>query len=134
MFWYGLPVSNRSSAIWERGSASSAWTRSVQRPFEVRLDDATAAAWFGLEPRTLQNPYAQSAAEALAMIERQRRRALAPKLEITRTIAPVEIGATVEASDPPAGLYRRGIVTGIRETWNLATADFSAVIVVELWP
>ena len=66
------------------------------------------------------------------MIERTRRRAIAPRVEINRPVTAAGIGDTVAIVDPPSGLIARALVAGVRDTWNMAAAEFTSTYVLEV--
>ena len=111
---------------------ASPWTRLSQEPLEILVEDPTAEQWFGAEVRVLQSEHVLSTAEGLAVVERSRHRALAPGVEITRPVTFADVGDTVELVDPPSGAFARGLVVSVRETWDMARAEFTAVYRLEV--
>jgi len=110
----------------------SPWTRLRQEPLEVLVEDPTAAQWFGAEVRVMQSEHVLSTAEGLAVVERSRRRALAPVVEITRPVTFADVGDTVELFDPLSGLFARAMVVSLKETWDMDSAEFTAVYRLEV--
>lgn len=89
---------------------SSSWTRLVQQPLELVVDDPTVEAWFGISQETLDNPYIQAEAEAWTILRRARSRDLARKLTVRRAETHVRPGDTILVRWPPL-IHERYLVT-----------------------
>jgi hypothetical protein len=98
----------------------STWTQLQQTPFEIVLEDPTAAAWWGPSAEVLTLDYAQSPEEALAIATRRRTRRLAFTHTVIRPICPTRPGDTILLIDPRTGLHHRCLVTRLTETWALS--------------
>ena len=99
---------------------SSPWTRHVQAPFEVVLEDETAATWWGPSTEILNLDYLQSPSEALTVAQRRRARQLAITHTVIRPICPIRPGQTIHLIDPRTGLNHRCLVTRLTENWSLS--------------
>jgi len=99
---------------------ASPWTRLVQTPFEIVLEDATTAAWWGPSTEILNLDYLQSPEEARAVAQRRRSRQLAITHTVIRPISPIRPGQTIHLIDPRTGLNHRCLVTRLQERWVLA--------------
>ncbi len=97
----------------------STWTQLVQSPFEIILEDPTAAAWWGPSAEVLNLDYAQSPEEARAIAERRRSRRLAITHTVIRPICLTRPGDTILLIDPRSGINHRCLVTRLTETWSL---------------
>jgi hypothetical protein len=98
----------------------SSWTQLRQTPFEIVLDDPTAAAWWGPTAEILNLDYLQSPEEAATLAHRRRTRRLAFTHTVIRPICNTKPGDTILLIDPRTGLYHRCLVTRLTETWTLA--------------
>jgi hypothetical protein len=98
----------------------SSWTQLRQTPFEIVLDDPTAAAWWGPSTEILNLDYLQSPEEATALAHRHRSRRLAFTHTVIRPICNTKPGDTILLIDPRSGLHHRCLVTRLTETWTLA--------------
>lgn len=110
----------------------SAWTRLRSEPIEVIWEDGTVEAWFGFGRQVFDHPYVQSTAEARAVLDRRRARALCHRATVTRTETGVAEGSTVRLIDPAIGIMHRGVVVERRRTHDLATGRPLGVYVLEL--
>jgi hypothetical protein len=97
----------------------SSWTRLVQTPFEIILEDETAATWWGPSTEILALDYIQSPEEALAVAKRRRARRLAITHTVIRPICQTKPGDTIHLIDPRTGLNHRCLVTRLQERWSL---------------
>jgi hypothetical protein len=97
----------------------STWTQLQQTPFEIILEDPTAAAWWGPAAEVLNLDYAQTPEEALAIAQRRRSRRLAFTHTVLRPICMTRPGDTILLIDPRTGLHHRCLVTRLVETWTL---------------
>jgi hypothetical protein len=98
----------------------SSWTQLRQTPFEIVLEDPTAAAWWGPAAEILSLDYLQSPEEAAALAHRRRSRRLAFTHTVVRPICNTKPGDTILLIDPRTGLHHRCLVTRLTETWTLA--------------
>jgi len=96
----------------------STWTQLQQTPFEIILEDPTAAAWWGPSAEVLTLDYAQSPEEALAIATRRRSRRLAHTHTVIRPICATRPGDTILLIDPRSGINHRCLVTRLTETWT----------------
>ena len=96
----------------------SSWTRLIQTPFEVVLDDPVAAAWWGPSVEVLTLDYAQSPEEAAFVAHRRRSRRLAFIHTVLRPICPTKPGDTILLIDPRSGIHHRCLVTRRTERWS----------------
>jgi hypothetical protein len=98
----------------------SSWTQLRQTPFEIILEDPTAAAWWGPSAEILNLDYLQSPEEAIALAQRRRARRLAFTHTVLRPICHTKPGDTILLIDPRTNLHHRCLVTRLTETWTLA--------------
>jgi hypothetical protein len=97
----------------------SPWTRLTQTPFEIVLEDPTAAAWWGPSTEVLTLDYLQTPEEALFVAQRRRARRLAITHTVIRPICHIRPGQTILLHDPRTGIHHRCLVTRLTETWRL---------------
>jgi hypothetical protein len=98
----------------------SSWTQLRQTPFEIVLEDPTAAAWWGPSAEVLTLDYLQTPEEAAAVAHRRRGRRLAITHTVIRPICVIKPGDTILLIDPRAGIHHRCLVTRLTERWSLA--------------
>jgi hypothetical protein len=96
----------------------STWTTLTQQPFEVILEDETAAAWWGDFPEVLTLDLLQSPEEALTVARIRHARKMAITHTVIRPICPVKPGNTVFLIDPRTGIHHRCLVTRLTERWS----------------
>jgi hypothetical protein len=97
---------------------SSSWTRMIQVPAEVVLDDPLAEAWFGQTPEVLTVDWVQNREELLAVARRRRSRKLAHVHTVVRPVCSARPGDTVLLVDPRTGILHRCLVTRLAERWT----------------
>ncbi len=98
----------------------SVWTRLVQQPIELVIDDPVLEAWFGFRRQVLQHEFVQTLDEARALLLRQRSRALAFKHAVSRLRTNARAGDTVLLVDPRHGIHHRCLIAAAHESWELA--------------
>jgi hypothetical protein len=96
----------------------SVWTRMVQEPLELSIDDPTAEEWFGFSRQTISHEHVQDLEEAARVIENERRRAMSNKVEVLRPATGRKVGDTILLIDPDQGLFARGLVVDVEPTWD----------------
>ena len=97
----------------------SPWTRLQQTPFEIILEDPTAASWWGPHTEFLTLDYVQTSEEAAFVARRRRARRLAFIHTVIRPICPTKPGDTILLIDPRTGIHHRCLVTRLTERWSL---------------
>ncbi|HVF61680.1 MAG TPA: hypothetical protein VNJ70_17880 [Thermoanaerobaculia bacterium] len=98
----------------------SVWTRLVQQPIELVVDDPVLEDWFGFRRQVFTSEYVQSLDEASALLQRKRRRELAFKHAVRRLRTNARRGDTVLVIDPRHGIADRCLIAKVHETWDLA--------------
>lgn len=96
----------------------SVWTRMVQEPLEVTIDDPTAEEWFGYASEVFSHDYVQDTAEAMRVLQAKRRRAMSYKIEVQRPATGQREGDTILLIDPDQGIFGRCLVVDVEPAWD----------------
>lgn len=111
---------------------ASVWTRLVQEPLELLLEDETLEAWFGARRQVIQSDHCQTPEELARVLRRRMARMLARKVTVNRYETFAGLGATVDVSWPLHGLAHRGLLADSRITRDLKVPSMLATYVLEV--
>ena len=110
----------------------SPWTRLVQEPIELLLQDDTLQALFGGREVTLSSDYLTGVAEAESWARHTLSRLASFRVSVTRPYTPALPGDTILVVSPDDGLTHRALLVDVDSSDNLVTGESTGRYLLEV--